>query len=145
MAIQTDIEKLLQLAVQSEILEPLDVISSRNLLLDLFGLSEPASEPAAPEPGETIPDVLARMVDHAGATAGLTARFMRCGRCLIRDHGPADALPRRWPRPFIASGLKHPFRRRPTILQSGSADQLHPDGRDSPQPSWRTPTIYGDC
>lgn len=66
MAIQDDIEKLLLLAVQKGILDPLDVTGSRNLLLDLFRLDQPASEPVVLELGDSIPEVLNRMVDVAG-------------------------------------------------------------------------------
>jgi len=60
MTIQVDIEKLLLLAVQKGILDPLDVSGSRNLMLDLFQLNQPAAEPVELDPQETIPEVLGR-------------------------------------------------------------------------------------
>jgi len=82
MAIQDDIEKLLLLAVQKGILDPLDVTGSRNLLLDLFRLDQPASEPVVLELGDSIPEVLNRMVDVAGELGLVDSSIFELRACL---------------------------------------------------------------
>lgn len=70
MSIAVDIEKLLELAVNRNILDPADRIGARNALLDLFGLKQPHLSPVTLEDQDTIPVILDRLVDGA-AEAGL--------------------------------------------------------------------------
>jgi len=58
-AIDADIDRLLRFALRRRLIEPLDADAARNALLDLFRLSEPASDSAlsaAPEDGADLPD-----------------------------------------------------------------------------------------
>lgn len=67
-----EIERLLQFALHNGLIEPLDVIPSRNALLDLFQLAEPY-EGTPPKETLTSPvEVLGRLLDYAAAT-GLIA------------------------------------------------------------------------
>lgn len=65
MSIAIEIEKLLALARQKNILDPMDVTGARNALLDLFKVGQPTGKPADLDDRDTIPAVLGRLVDLA--------------------------------------------------------------------------------
>jgi UDPglucose--hexose-1-phosphate uridylyltransferase len=63
--VKINIERLLIFAKQHGMLEPLDVISARNALLDLFGFSEPYEGAVEQESLETAVPILEPLLDYA--------------------------------------------------------------------------------
>lgn len=60
-----EVERLLQFALRHKMIEQLDVILSRNLLLDLFKLEEPYTEKTAFEELESPVEVLEKLLDYS--------------------------------------------------------------------------------
>jgi len=146
MTIQVDIEKLLLLAVQKGILDPLDVTASRNLLLDLFRLDQPASEPVVLEPGETIPEVLGRMVDAAGELGLVDSSIFE-----LRTLFDTRIMGLLMPRPSAVTALFNQLREQePSQAATDYFYQLSIDSNYirmaeiARNKSWQTATEYGD-
>ncbi|MEX1029163.1 MAG: UDP-glucose--hexose-1-phosphate uridylyltransferase [Paenibacillaceae bacterium] len=68
--IQYEIEMLLTFALENELIEQLDVIPTRNALLDLFQLSEPSILPVTEPLPHTVVPILENILDYA-AECGL--------------------------------------------------------------------------
>ncbi|NCA97952.1 MAG: UDP-glucose--hexose-1-phosphate uridylyltransferase [Clostridia bacterium] len=146
MSIQTDIEKLLLLVVQKGILDPMDRAGSRNLLLDLFRLEQPAAEPVALAPTETIPEVLGRLVDAAGER-GLVDSSMFELRALFDTRIMGLLMPR----PSVVTATFN--RLRDQVSSLAATDYFYQLSIDSNyirmaeiarNKSWQTVTEYGD-
>jgi UDPglucose--hexose-1-phosphate uridylyltransferase len=146
MTIQVDIEKLLLLAVQKGVLDPLDVSGSRNLLLDLFQLDQPVFEPATVDPGETIPEILGRMVDAAGELGLVDSTIFEL-RALFDTRIMGLLMPR-------PSAVTATFNRlREQVSSQAATDYFYQLSIDSNyirmaeiarNKSWQTVTRYGD-
>lgn len=146
MTIQIDIEILLMLAVDKGILDPLDVTSSRNLLLDLFRLDQPAAEPVTGAPEETIPEVLGRMVDAAGELGLVDSSIFEL-RALFDTRIMGLLMPR-------PSAVTAAFNRlREQVSSQAATDYFYQLSIDSNyirmaeiarNKSWQTATEYGD-
>lgn len=146
MTIQVDIEKLLLLAVQKGILDPLDVSGSRNLMLDLFQLNQPAAEPVELDPQETIPEVLGRMVDAAGELGLVDSSIFEL-RALFDTRIMGLLMPR-------PSAVTATFNRlRDQVSSQAATDYFYQLSIDSNyirmaeiarNKSWQTATEYGD-
>ncbi len=65
MNIKVSIENLLQYALRTQLIEPLDVVQKRNELLDLFGLTEPLEDKNQINPYEDLDTILRDMLDYA--------------------------------------------------------------------------------
>ncbi|WP_199616097.1 UDP-glucose--hexose-1-phosphate uridylyltransferase [Paenibacillus alkalitolerans] len=63
-----EIERLLQYAAQKGLIEPLDMVYSRNGLLELLGLAEPFDGAPPAETLESPVEVLERLLDYAAET-----------------------------------------------------------------------------
>lgn len=65
MNIKVSIENLLQYALRTQLIEPLDMVQKRNELLDLFGLTEPLEDTTKINKHEDIDTILRDMLDYA--------------------------------------------------------------------------------
>jgi len=88
-----EIERLLQYGVRKRLIEPMDVIYTRNLLLDALGLEEPYAGPPPADTPETPDDVLERLLDDAAAR-GLIAENTLTHRDLFDTKIMGCLLPR---------------------------------------------------
>lgn len=146
MTIQVDIEKLLLLAVQKGILDPLDVSGSRNLMLDLFQLNQPAAEPVELDPQETIPEVLGRMVDAAGELGLVDSSIFE-----LRALFDTRIMGLLMPRPSAVTATFNQLREQ--VSSQAATDYFYRLSIDSNyirmaeiarNKSWQTATEYGD-
>lgn len=140
------IERLLQFAQQSGLLEPLDVYASRNALLDLFRIAEPYAGEVPDERLDSPVGLLEILLDYAGETGLLIDNTVT-----YRDLLDARIMGLLMPRP---SEVVHQFwqKAKQTTVEAAT-DYLYQMSIDSnyirmdrirKNAYWLAPTEYGD-
>ncbi|MBW7476764.1 UDP-glucose--hexose-1-phosphate uridylyltransferase [Paenibacillus oenotherae] len=140
------IERLLQFALQRGMIQPLDIYSSRNGLLDVFGFTERYEGEAAGEQPESVTELLEPLLDY-GAAIGL----IPANTATYRDLLDARIMGHLIPRPSeAAAGFLRTAEREGIARATDEFYQLSIDSnyirmdRIRKNLYWEQPTDYGN-